>query len=153
LLATKFAEGDDIFEPKTIYEPIPKSWRKKRVTKQIKREDFSTQEWLEFLRSLPKNIETEKLAMADAYMNFSRWGNAEVMTEWYVISIRNNYKPAFLPMEQFITQVGRRKYLLPIYGELNKTPENRLLALSIFDSAKLNYHYVSKTSIENLLGL
>jgi len=153
LLAKKFANGDDIFEPKTTYEPIPKSWRKKRVTKQIKRDDYSTQEWLEFLRSLPKNIETEKLSLADAYMNFSRWGNAEVMTEWYVISIRNNYKPAFLPMEQFITQVGRRKYLLPIYGELNKTPENRLLALSIFDSAKFNYHYVSKTSIENLLGL
>lgn len=28
-LAKAFAAGDDIFEPKTTYEPIPKSWRKK----------------------------------------------------------------------------------------------------------------------------
>jgi aminopeptidase N len=152
-LAKKFAEGNDIFEPKTSYEPIPKSWRKKRVTKQIKRSDFSTQEWVEFIRALPKTITPERLAIADAYMNFSRWGNAEVMTEWYVLSIKSNYKPAFLPMEQFIAQVGRRKYLLPIYSELNQTAENRLLALSIFDYAKFNYHYVSKSSIEKLLGI
>ena len=152
-LAISFAAGDDIFEPKTTYEPIPKSWRKKRVTKQLKRSDYSTQEWMEFIRSLPKKMDPEKMAVADAYMNFSRWGNSEVMTEWYVLSIRSGYKPAFLPMEQFITQVGRRKYLLPIYGALNETPENRKLALSIFDTAKMNYHFVSNSSVESLLGL
>ena len=152
-LAKEFASGNDIFEPKTTFEPIPKSWRKKRVTKQIKRSDFSTQEWMEFIRSLPKKMDPEKMAIADAYMNFSRWGNSEVMTEWYILSIRSGYKPAFLPMEEFVTQVGRRKYLLPIYGALNETPENRLLALSIFDIAKINYHFVSKSSVESLLGL
>jgi hypothetical protein len=152
-LAKEFASGNDIFEPKTTFEPIPKSWRKKRVTKQIKRSDYSTQEWMEFIRSLPKKMDPEKMAIADAYMNFSRWGNSEVMTEWYILSIRSGYKPAFLPMEEFITQVGRRKYLLPIYGALNETPENRLLALSIFDIAKINYHFVSKSSVESLLGL
>jgi hypothetical protein len=108
---------------------------------------------MEFIRSLPKKMDPEKMAVADAYMNFSRWGNSEVMTEWYVLAIRSGYKPAFLPMEQFVTQVGRRKYLLPIYGALNETPENRLLALSIFETAKMNYHFVSKSSIESLLGL
>jgi hypothetical protein len=152
-LAKEFATGNDIFEPKTTYEPIPKSWRKKRVTKQLKRSDYSTQEWMEFIRSLPKQMDPEKMALADAYMNFSRWGNSEVMTEWYVLAIRSDYKPAFLPMEQFITQVGRRKYLLPIYGALNETPEHRQLALSIFETAKMNYHFVSKSSVESLLGL
>lgn len=152
-LAKAFAAGDDIFEPKTTYEPIPKSWRKKRVTKQIQRTDFSTQEWIEFIRSLPMFMDPEKLALADAYMNFSRWGNAEVMTEWYLLSIRSDYKPAFLPMEQFITKVGRRKYLIPIYNELNKTPDHRLLGLSIFETAKQNYHFVSRNSVSELLGL
>jgi hypothetical protein len=108
---------------------------------------------MEFIRSLPKKMDPEKMALADAYMNFSRWGNSEVMTEWYVLAIRSDYKPAFLPMEQFITQVGRRKYLLPIYGALNETPEHRQLALSIFETAKMNYHFVSKSSVESLLGL
>ena len=152
-LAKAFAAGDDIFEPKTTYEPIPKSWRKKRVTKQIQRTDFSTQEWIEFIRSLPMFMDPEELALADAYMNFSRWGNAEVMTEWYLLSIRSDYKPAFLPMEQFITKVGRRKYLIPIYNELNKTPDHRLLGLSIFETAKQNYHFVSRNSVSELLGL
>ena len=98
-------------------------------------------------------MDPEKLALADAYMNFSRWGNAEVMTEWYLLSVRSDYKPAFLPMEQFITKVGRRKYLLPIYSELNKTPDHRLLALSIFETAKQNYHFISRNSISELLGL
>ena len=152
-LAKAFASGDDIFEPKTTYEPIPKSWRKKRTTKQIKRSDYTTQEWIEFIRSLPLFMDPEKLALADAYMNFSRWGNSEVMTEWYLISIRSDYKPAFLPMEQFITKVGRRKYLMPIYTELNKTPDHRLLGLSIFETAKQNYHFISRNSVSELLGL
>ena len=91
------------------------------------------------------------MALADAYMNFSNWGNSEVMTEWFVVAIRNDYKPAFYSMEQFISKVGRRKYLLPIYSELIKTPENKDLAISIFENAKVNYHYVSKSSIETLL--
>jgi hypothetical protein len=56
-------------------------------------------------------------------------------------------------MEQFITKVGRRKYLLPIYSELNKTPDHRLLALSIFETAKQNYHFISRNSVTELLGL
>ncbi len=152
-LAKDFAAGGDIFEPTTTYEQIPKSWRKKRVTKQIQRSDYSTQEWIEFIRSLPMFMDPEKLALADAYMNFSRWGNAEVMTEWYLLSIRSDYKPAFLPMEQFITKVGRRKYLLPIYSELNKTPDHRLLGLSIFETAKQNYHFISRNSVSELFGL
>jgi hypothetical protein len=150
-LAKEFGEGVDIFEPIVTYESIPNSWRKKRVTTQIKRSDFSTQEWIEFIRSLPKKMDPENLALADAYMNFTNWGNAEVMTEWYLVAIRNDYKPAFSAMEQFISKVGRRKYLLPIYGELIKTAQNKDFAISIFESAQVNYHYVSKSSIETLL--
>lgn len=151
--AREFASGIDIFEPKTIFEPIPKSRKIKRITKQIKRSDYSTYEWIEFIRKLPKNISPEKMAMVDAYMNFSNWGNSEVMTEWYVLSIQSGYKPALSPMEEFVSRVGRSKYLLPIYAALNETEENRQLALSIFEIAKMNYHSISISAIENLLGL
>jgi hypothetical protein len=54
-------------------------------------------------------------------------------------------------MEKFLIKIGRRKYLAPIYTELAKTPENKEWARSVFDKAKANYHYVSKSSVEKIL--
>jgi aminopeptidase N len=34
-LAKEFASGNDIFEPKTTFEPIPKSWRKNELLNRL----------------------------------------------------------------------------------------------------------------------
>ena len=89
----------------------------------------------------------------DQYAGFTQWNNAEIKTEWYTLAIRSGYKEIFPKIAVFIKNVGRRKYLLPIYEELAKTKENLEWAKSTYAEAKQNYHFVSRQSIEEILKI
>lgn len=150
-LARKFARGENIFAKQISYEKVPGKKRKKRIVKQLKRTDFIAQEWQEFIRQLPRQIPVEQLELLDQELNFKNWGNAEIMYEWYLVGIRNQYDRILPYLENFLCKVGRRKYLMPLYEELAKTPENLLVAKEIFGKAEMNYHAVSRNSVRSLL--
>lgn len=150
-LARKFARGENIFAKVITYEKITGKKRKKRMVKQLKRNDFIAQEWQEFIRQLPKQIPVEQLELLDQELNFKNWGNAEIMYEWYLVGIRNDYDRILPYLEKFLCKVGRRKYLMPLYEELAKTPKNLAVAKEIFKKAELNYHAVSRNSVRSLL--
>jgi hypothetical protein len=54
-------------------------------------------------------------------------------------------------MESFLIEVGRRKYLMPIYRALSDTSEGRKLALAIYAKARPGYHSISRGSLDLLL--
>jgi len=151
-LAKQFASGRNIFHKKGVFEKSPKSNTTELIFKQIKRKDFSTQEWMEFIRRLPQKMDPKKLALADKYLDFTHWGNTEVLLEWYLLCIRSEYKTAFPSIKKFLIRIGRRKYLSPIYKELSKTKENKEWAREIFNEAQINYHSISRTSIRKILN-
>lgn len=137
-MADRLVEGIDIF-----------SFKNKKV--KLKRSDYTTQEWLAFIRRLPHDIEVEKLKLVDKHLSFRNCGNAELMAEWYVLSIRAGYLEVRKDMDKFLCKVGRRKFLSPIYKELALTPYNKEWARQVYDRAKGNYHYVAKSTIEEIL--
>ena len=118
----------------------------------LKRNDWSTQEWLHFLRHLPEDLSVEKMAELDKVYGFRNCGNSELMSEWYVQSIRHGYTGSYDDMEQFLIDVGRRKFLMPIYKELSKTEAGRELAQKIYTKARANYHAISTNSLDELLA-
>jgi len=118
----------------------------------IDEDKWTTQEWMRFIRQIPDNTPVEKMKMLDDAFNFSNRGNAEIMSEWYIKSIKTGYKGINEPMEEFLIEVGRRKFLAPIYRELAKTPENLALARKIYAKARPNYHAISFNTIDEILG-
>jgi hypothetical protein len=54
-------------------------------------------------------------------------------------------------IETFLINTGRRKFLMPLYSELIKTPEGKKLALDIYSKARPNYHFVAISSLDKLL--
>lgn len=143
-LARDFVAGKDIF----------KKYRKKtkRTPRTIqKRSDFTTQEWLAFIRELPRDLSLEQLRVLDDRFHFKSWGNAEIATEWYVLGIQAGYPDIRLDMKQFLTKIGRRKFLLPIYKNLAKNPADKAWARQVFEQAKTGYHAVSRQTIAELL--
>lgn len=118
----------------------------------LKRNDWSTQEWLHFLRHLPADLDVAKMKELDDVYNFKSCGNSELMAEWYVQSIRKGYKGSEADMEKFLINVGRRKFLMPIYRELAKSQEGVALAKEIYNKARPNYHAISTNSIDELLA-
>jgi aminopeptidase N len=155
-LAKRFSSGEKVFEPIVTYEwqKIKKSKKKKRIKKvsKIKREDFIVQEWQTFIRGLSDDISIEKLQYLDATFNFSTWGNSEVMAEWFVLNIHQKNRAVRPAIEKFISKVGRRKYLLPIYKALVSNPEDKVWAKKVFDNSKAYYHAVSRNSVAELFA-
>ena len=49
-------------------------------------------------------------------------------------------------------QVGRRKFLKPLYAELAKTPAGKQRALALYHRARSRYHAVSTATLDELLG-
>jgi hypothetical protein len=87
----------------------------------------------------------------DRAFKLTRSGNSEVAFQWLMMSITNSYAPAYPRLEEFLTTIGRRKFIKPLYEELAKTPEGRERARSIYRRARPGYHPIAVTSIDQIL--
>lgn len=137
-LADDFAAGKNIFLVKN---------KKDRLS----REKLVTQEWLAFIRRLPSNISVKQLKLIDEKLNFKSSGNAEIMTEWYVLGIQAGYMELRPNIESFLKKIGRRKFLLPIYKALAKDRNNLKFARKIYKEARPYYHSISQKTLDDLL--
>jgi hypothetical protein len=81
--------------------------------------------------------------------NFTASGNAEILTQWFIHTIRNRYSTADKKLEEFLINTGRRKFLLPLYQELAKTSPDK--AREIYRRARSNYHFVATNTFDKML--
>lgn len=113
--------------------------------------EWSTHEWIHFVKNLPDSIESENMKVLDNSFNLSSSGNSEILAVWFERSIVADYQPAFPFMKKFLIKVGRRKFLQPIYESLAKTKDHKLWANEVYKEARSNYHYVSFNTIDDIL--
>ena len=81
-----------------------------------------TQQWEHFIQTLPESVPLPRLAELDRAFGFTASKNSEILCDWLVLSIRRQYRAADARLAEFLMEVGRRKFLKPIYSELAKTP-------------------------------
>ncbi len=144
-------------EPKSDrLETIARSaheWLDGRISEaQLGAKDWSTHEWLHFFHSLPDVLPSERMASLDAAFHLTASGNSEISEQWLLKSILSHYAPADARLESFLTTVGRRKYLMPLYGALLKVPGGKERARAIFEKARTSYHPIAVESVGRLLG-
>ena len=117
----------------------------------IKAENWTTQEWLHFLTQLPTGIGAERMTELDAAFNLTKIGNSEIAFQWLLMSIKNNYAAADSRLEEFLTTIGRRKFVKPLYEELAKTPEGKKRAAAIYARARPGYHPITQATVDGIL--
>lgn len=117
----------------------------------IRTASWSTQEWLHFLKSLPETGVRERMAQLDRAFHLTRTGNSEIEFQWLMMAIRNGYEAAYPRLEDFLTSMGRRKFLRPLYEELAKTPQGLARATAIYRRARPTYHPIAVTTIDAIL--
>ena len=112
---------------------------------------WTPHEWVHFVRNLPAGTDVATLKKLDAQFGLSSSANSEIRCAWYASVIPKGYAAEILPgVETFLTEVGRRRFLMPVYTELKKaglTGDAR----RIFQKAAPGYHAVSRNSVEALL--
>ena len=127
-------------------------WKQGVKADQLATKEWSTFEWLHFLRHLPSGLDVGKMSDLDDSFHFTATGNAEIAAAWFEICINNDFRKPYASMAQFLTHVGRRKFLIPLYTALARTESGRQEALTIYKQARPNYHSVSVRTIDDLLG-
>jgi aminopeptidase N len=136
----------------TLVDASTKAFAGGAPARGIDTEGWSTQEWLRFLHSLPEKLPRDRLDDLDATFGFTKRGNAEIAERWLLIAIRNDYRPADARLEQFLTTIGRRKFVLPLFKELMKSDAGKARARAIYAKARPNYHPITAESVDKIVG-
>ncbi|MHA6249215.1 M1 family metallopeptidase [Pontibacter sp. CAU 1760] len=127
------------------------AWKNGKPAASLDTRDWSSHEWLHFIRLLPAQLSAQQLRDLDQAFSFTNTANSEVLAAWLLHAIRNDYKTADQALEKFLVNVGRRKFLVPIYKELLQTPQGKEKALAIYAKARPNYHAVSTVTLDEML--
>jgi hypothetical protein len=67
------------------------------------------------------------------------------------MAIRSRYESAYPRLEEYLTTIGRRKLIRPLYEELVKTPEGKERARAIYQKARPAYHPIAVTTIDEIV--
>ena len=121
------------------------------AAKKIATKGWTPWHWLHFLRSLPEDVGSEQLAQLDAAFALTKSSNAEILGEWLVLAATARYEPAYARMEAFLIEVGRRKFLTPIYRALSASEDGKQQALKIYAKARPGYHAISRGTLDGML--
>lgn len=113
---------------------------------------WSTFEWIYFFRSIRPFATVKHLEALDEAFEFTESGNAELLTAWFQLGIALNYPPVYKSVEAFVSHVGRRKLLLPIYKSLLSYPHSVDFGKALYDSCRMYYHPVSRHSLDELMN-
>ena len=112
---------------------------------------WTTQETLRFLRALPERVGAERMTELDKAYGFTKTGNYEILFQWMMMAVRNGYEPASSRLDRFLVEVGRRKYVRPLYEELAKTPAGKERAARIYEKARDGYHPITQSTVEKIV--
>ena len=115
--------------------------------KKIDTTEWSTQEWLHFLRGMPEKPGVTRMRRLDSSWRLTESPNDEILDQWLLMAIRNGYEPAYPRLEEFLVTVGRRKYVKPLYDALDR---NR--AAAIYEKARPMYHPITQATLDALMA-
>jgi hypothetical protein len=109
---------------------------------------WSTQERLLFLRAVPLPLPTAKMEELDGVFGLAKSGNSEITFQYLMMAIASDYAPAQPRLEEFLTTMGRRKFVKPIFEALAKTPAGLARARAIYAKARSGYHPITQAAAD-----
>jgi aminopeptidase N len=116
---------------------------------------WSTTQWLHFLNALPDELSRARLRELDVEFGLTATNNAEIAFAWMMRNLAAGYDgldaAIDAKIEAFLSEVGRRKYVRPLFGALARTDSGRARANAIYQRARDGYHAVTRDSVDALL--
>lgn len=112
--------------------------------------DWTTHEYLHFLRKMPAPLTQEQMSALDKRFNFTKTNNSEIADQWFIMAVAADYKPAYDEMETFLVNVGRRKFLTPLYEKMMETGKQDM-AKRIYEKARANYHPLAQGTLDEVV--
>lgn len=111
---------------------------------------WTAQEWLHFINGLPADTTAERLKELDLAFDLTGSRNAEIAFAWQMKAVAAGYAPAMPAVENFLTHVGRGKFIYPLYRALKEKGE-LATAERIFEKARAGYHPIAQRRVAEIL--
>jgi leukotriene-A4 hydrolase len=115
--------------------------------------DWSTLDWVIFLRALPPTLSLDAVKTLDANAKLTSSTNAEILMHWLPIAVRADHADAAPIVERYLLTVGRRRMIRPLYAAMvDKGGAWKTLAKTTFERARPLYHPIVRDTIAKLVG-
>jgi Aminopeptidase N len=135
----------------TKVDEVRASFLKDMPANRLNTTGWTTHEWLHFLRKMPKPLGVGKMKELDEQFHFTNSGNSEIADLWFTMAVASGYEAAYPKMDEFLSKVGRRKFLEPVYEEMMASGKQQM-AKSIYHKYRMNYHPLAQTTLDKLIG-
>lgn len=113
---------------------------------------WSVHHWQYFLTTLPESLMQEQLQDLDDNFNLTQSKNAEIAFAWFTVAIRNNYQIVLPAVDGYLKEIGRGKFVRPLYKSLNDAGYSDL-AKDIYQIARSGYHPSIVGMLDNIVKL
>ncbi|QIR14049.1 M1 family metallopeptidase [Shewanella aestuarii] len=113
--------------------------------------DWSVHDWQYFLNKLPQVIKQAQLMDLDEHFQLSQSQNAEIACDWFRVAVRNHYDPVLPNLSEFLTTVGRTKFVKPLYTELLLAGYSQEVR-DIYCAAREGYHPSLQVQLDKILN-
>lgn len=112
---------------------------------------WSPTEWALYLESVPRPAPEATCRALDEQHQLTASTNHDVLVPWLTLALRSGYLAVMPRVEQVLAEVGRMKYLRPLYTALAENPRTRRDAAAIFERVGASYHPISRQLVESVL--
>ncbi|HUS66372.1 MAG TPA: leukotriene A4 hydrolase C-terminal domain-containing protein, partial [Kofleriaceae bacterium] len=107
--------------------------------------------WQLYLERLPRPAPAGLCEALEARFHLTASTNYEILVAWLELAAESDHAPAVPRIETVLGEVGRMKYLKPLYVALAKKPATKALAGRLFARYRDRYHPIAQQVIEGIL--
>ena len=123
-----------------------------RVPSASEAKSWSVTEWQLYLEAMPKPSPLAVCEELDTTYALTRSTNAEVLVSWLVLACESGYGAVLPRVEALLGDLGRMKYLKPLYKALAGRAETKALANDLFARFSGSYHPIAQQLIRRVLA-
>jgi leukotriene A-4 hydrolase/aminopeptidase len=105
-----------------------------------------------FLQGLPESIATEDCKRLEKLLGIADSNNYEILTAFYLLSIRSGYQDVMPGVEEELRVVGRGLFIYPLYRNLAHADWGKQAAREFFERFKSGYHPIAVKRISDILA-
>ncbi len=113
--------------------------------------ELSATEWNLWLDRLPHPMPLAFCEALDQRFHLTENGNMEVKVAWLRLAVSSSYDAVLPEVERVLIEVGRMKYLIPLYSALLARPETVRRAHVIYERAASGYHPIARAVVRGRL--
>ncbi len=105
-----------------------------------------------FLTKAPRVLSETDLAALDGQLKLSSSGNNEELFLWLELAMENRFDAAVPTAEKFLSQVGRTKFVAPLFKALMGQGDwGQAIARRTYEKNRASYHSLTQASVDNLV--